>query len=419
MVKFFADFHIHSKYSYATSKYLDLEELAYFGQLKGLGLMGTGDFTHPVWRKQLTEQLVSAEPGLFCLGPALQEKMSKRVYASCRSQLRFIITSEVCTIFKRNGHLYKMHLLVVVSSWYAAEKISDKLGRIGSIIYDGRPIIKIDAQDLVHLILELSPDAIIVPAHIFAPHFGLLSAHHGFDFLQDCFGDMIDYIYAIEKGLSASFSMTARLSQLDKFAILANSDAHSAENLGREANLFDTQLSYQHIAQALITRDSTQLIAGIEFFPQMGKYYNSGHRHCQMNVTGKDSLIDSICLQCHKKMTLGVAHRVEQLADRTVKQAVAYTKKSYSIVPLTEIIAYVVGCSVSAKKCKKIYLHLIGSLGSEFFILLDADPIQIANYSNVAIAQAIMSIRQGNISFISGYDGRYGSILLPQSSQNE
>lgn len=409
-MKFLADFHIHSKYSYATSKTMDLQALAVWGQLKGLMVMGTGDFTHPIWRKELHEQLYSAEQGLFALNPKLQSQVDAQVYTSCRGIQRFLLTAEISTIFRRHGKCYKTHSIVFAPSLEIVEKISTKLASIGNIVYDGRPTLGLDVKDLLKIVLDISPDCMLIPAHIWTPHFGLLGSKSGFDSFEECFEELTDYIYAFEKGLSSNFLMNAQVSQLDRFAILSNSDAHSVQNLGREANVFDTDLSYDAIIQALKNNNGKGLVAGIEFFPEMGKYYGSGHRNCGVYLTTEQALKNPICSVCHKAVTIGVAYRVDRLADRTVEQAQRSMKKRYAIAPLQELIALYYQVAESSKKVQVLYQHMLGSLGSEFYILLQAPIDEIAKYSNYEIAQSIYAVRQGNVILQPGYDGVYGTI---------
>jgi len=407
---FLADFHIHSKYSYATSKTMDLQALAMWGQLKGLTLMGTGDFTHPVWQKELQAMLQPAEQGLFSLQLPFQSIVDGNVYDSCKAPQRFLLTAEISTIFKRNGKCYKTHSIIFAPSLEVAGKIAQKLATIGNIAYDGRPILSLDVKDLLKIVLDISPDCMLIPAHIWTPHFGLLGSKSGFDSFYECFGEMVEFIYAFEKGLSSSFAMNAKISELDRFAILANSDAHSVQNLGREANLLNCDLSYSGITQALKSNDPIQLVAGIEFFPEMGKYYGSGHRACGFYASPEQSLQNQICGLCHKPTTIGVAHRVAQLADRTPEQAEKFIRNRYRIAPLQDIIADNFGVEKSSKKIQKIYQHMLESIGNEFYILLDASLEDIAQQSNIGVMQSIDAMRQGDVTLIPGYDGTYGSI---------
>ncbi len=429
---FLADFHIHSKYSYATSKTMDLQALAIWGRLKGLSLMGTGDFTHPVWQKNLQEQLVPAEEGLWTLNRELQAKVDAGVYPSCGGVQRFLLTAEIATIFKRttrkmylpvsgqqtfmpqveveSSRCYKTHSLIFAPSLEVAQKISKKLAMIGNIAYDGRPILSLDVKDLLKIVLDISPDCMLIPAHIWTPHFGLIGSKSGFDSVEECFGEMTQYIYALEKGLSSSYAMNAQLSDLDKFALLCNSDAHSVQNLGREANVLNCELSYSAITDALKANDPTRLVAGIEFFPEMGKYYGSGHRACNFYASPEQSLKSKICLVCNKSMTIGVAHRVAQLADRTPEQAVQFIRQRYRIAPLQEIIALHFGVQDTSKKVQTMYQQMVAGIGNEFYILLDASLQDIAQFSNLEIAQSINAMRQGNVTLTPGYDGLYGTM---------
>jgi len=407
---FLADFHIHSRYSYATSKTMDLQALALWGRYKGLTVMGTGDFTHPIWQKELQEQLCQVEQGLFALQPEYQTRIDQSLYQSCKGLQRFILTSEISTVFKRNGKCYKIHSIILAPSFSVVKKITARLASIGNINYDGRPMLSLDIKDLVSLVLESSSDCMIIPAHIWTPHFGLLGYSSGFDSFQECFQELTPYIYAFEKGLSSNFLMNAMVSNLDRFAILSNSDAHSLENLGREANLFDTDFSYQAITQAIRNNDPEKLVAGIEFYPEMGKYYGSGHRACSCYLTPEESLVDRTCLICGKGVTIGVAHRVAQLADRTREQALEKIRPSHAIVPLQTIIAYTFNVQLPNKKVQAMYHHLLISLGNEFYILLQAPIEQVMSYGSLEIAQAIKSMRSCAVMLTPGYDGFYGTI---------
>ncbi len=411
---------------------MDLQALATWGRLKGLAVMGTGDFTHPVWQKQLEEQLVPAEQGLFQLTPELQKTVDAQVYASCTGLQRFLLTAEIATIFKRTtrtisfpgsgqqsfipavetekNRCYKTHSIIFAPSLEVAVKISKKLAKIGNIAYDGRPILSYDVKDLLQLILDISPECMLIPAHIWTPHFGLLGSKSGFDSVEECFGDMTQHIYALEKGLSSSYAMNAQLSDLDRFALLCNSDAHSVQNLGREANVLNCDLSYQGITDSLKANDPARLVAGIEFFPEMGKYYGSGHRACNFYASPEQSASSEMCGVCKKPMVIGVAHRVAQLADRTIEESTKFIRQRYRVAPLQEIIAIHFGVQDTSKKVQAMYQQMLAGIGNEFYILLDANLEDIAKFSTVEIAQSINAMRQGNVTLTPGYDGVYGSI---------
>ncbi len=406
-----ADFHIHSKYSHATSKFMDLQALAVWGQYKGIQLMGTGDFTHPLWQKELKEQLQEAEPGLFALKPLYQNIIAERVYDSCKGLQRFLLTAEISTIFKRNGRCYRAHLLILAPNFETVEKISKELAQIGNILSDGRPILGCDVKDIVKIALSASPDCMVIPAHIWTPWFGILGSKSGFDSVRDCFQELTDHIYALETGLSSNFLMNARLSELDRFALLCNSDAHSVQKLGREANMLNIELSYAGIVDALKDRSGKKLVAGIELFPECGKYYGDGHRTCNVYMTPQETAYHkAVCPQCNKAITLGVLYRVNQLANRTEEQARQLMKKRYRVIPLFDILAQHFGMADTSQKVQNRYHKLLKEVGSEFFILLKAPLDQIAHSSNFEIAQSIAQLRSGNVTIKPGYDGVYGHV---------
>lgn len=410
-MRFIADFHIHSKYSHATSKYMDLLALATWGQLKGIMMMGTGDFTHPVWQDELKKQLQEAEQGLFEIKPEYQKLVDRNVYDSCKAQQRFMLTSEVSTIFKRNGRCYRTHSIIMAPSFQVVEKISQELARIGNIQADGRPILGCDIKDIVKIALTASPDCMVIPAHIWTPWFGMLGSKSGFDSIYDCFEELIDHIYAVETGLSSNFLMNAQLSELDRFALLCNSDAHSVQKLGREANIMNTEMSYSAIVQALKQNDPKGLVAGVEFFPERGKYYGDGHRNCNVYMTpAQTAQHKATCPTCNRSLTVGVLNRVMQLADRSQQEARPFMRNRYRVIPLLDIISYHLGMAESSKKVQLMYHTILKAIGCEFFVLLKAPVDQIAQVSTPEIAQSIAKLRTGDVIIQPGYDGVYGQV---------
>ncbi len=411
LTKFIADFHIHSKYSHATSKFMDLQSLALWGQFKGIAVMGTGDFTHPIWQKELVHQLQQDEFGLFELKSEFAKIADDKVYGSCKNWQKFLLTSEISTIFKRNGKCYRTHSILLAPDFVSVEKITQKLSKIGNLVHDGRPILGLDVIDLLKIVLDASPDCMLIPAHIWTPWFGLLGSKSGFNSLHEAFGDMTSYIYAVEKGLSSNFLMNAQLSQLDHLAILCNSDAHSLQNLGREANVMYADLSYRGILQALQKNDPANMIAGIEFFPERGKYYGDGHRACNVYLTPQETnKCSGLCKVCSKSVTLGVLHRVTQLADRTSAQAEKFMRKRHQVVPLFDILKINLKIAITSKKLIAMYHKILSEVGNEFFVLLHAPLEQIAKASTPEIAQLIGLMRKGEIVVQPGYDGVYGQI---------
>ncbi|MBP7854590.1 hypothetical protein KAZ82_01480 [Candidatus Babeliales bacterium] len=409
--KFIADFHIHSKYSHATSKYMDLQALSLWGQYKGIGVMGTGDFTHPIWQQELKQQLCEAEAGLFRLKPEFEKNVQKKLYDSCKHWQRFLLSSEISTIFKRNGRCYRTHSIILAPNFDVVEKITQNLSKIGNLVHDGRPILGMDVKDLLKMILDIHPQTMLIPAHIWTPWFGLLGSKSGFNSVHEAFGDMTQHIYAVEKGLSSNFLMNACLSELDRISILCNSDAHSVQNLGREANCMTAELSYDGIVYALRNPDAGQLVAGIEFFPERGKYYADGHRACNAMLLPIQTRVQhGLCAVCCKPVTVGVLNRVEQLADRTLAQAEKKIRKRFRVVPLFDILQHELQVPMTSKKLNEVYHNILKEVGNEFYVLLSASQDIIAQASNANIAQSIVRVRTGDVLIQPGYDGVYGTV---------
>ena len=316
-MKFIADLHVHSKFSRATAKNLDLENLYIAAQLKGITVVGTGDFTYPQWFSEICEKLEPAEEGLFKLKDEIAKVCDAQVPDVCRSLVRFILSTEISNIYKKNDKTRKNHNLVLVPDLAVAEKFSAKLDRIGNIKSDGRPILGLDARNLLEILLETSDRAFLIPAHIWTPWFSILGSKSGFNSIQECFEDLTPHIFAAETGLSSDPPMNWRVSDLDRLTLVSNSDAHSPLNLGREANLLNTRLSYSGIKSALKSGDSDVFLSTFEFYPQEGKYHLDGHRNCNIRLNPRETMdCDGKCPVCGKALTLGVLYRVEELADR-------------------------------------------------------------------------------------------------------
>ncbi|OGW67365.1 MAG: DNA helicase UvrD, partial [Nitrospirae bacterium RIFCSPHIGHO2_02_FULL_40_19] len=308
-MKFIADLHIHSPYSRATSKDMEIENLNRWAQLKGLTVVGTGDFTHPKWLVNLQEKLESAEDGLFRLKPEYESSMVEEVPSSCRRDVRFILSAEISCIYSKNGRTRKVHNLLLVPTFAEAAKINAALSKIGNLKSDGRPILGLDSKVLLNIALDTSPDVLFIPAHAWTPHFSVLGSNSGFDSLEECFEELTSHIYAIETGLSSDPPMNWRLSGLDRVALISNSDAHSPAKLAREANIFDTELSYKGIYNAIKSNNNKNFIGTIEFFPEEGKYHFDGHRDCKRRMHPSDTRQNNgLCPKCGKKVTIGVMH---------------------------------------------------------------------------------------------------------------
>ena len=351
---YIGDLHIHSRYSRATSRDLTPESLDFWAARKGIHLVGTGDFTHPAWREELKEKLKPAEDGLYVLDPSLR----RREEVPGSSVPRFVISGEISSIYKKNGKVRKVHSLILLPGLEEAQALSGKLETIGNIHSDGRPILGLDCRDLLEITLEICPRAIYIPAHIWTPHFSLFGAFSGFDRIEECFEDMTPYIHALETGLSSDPLMNWNWSALDSYFLVSNSDAHSPLKLGREANLLDIEMSYEGLYQAL--QAGKGLAGTIEFFPEEGKYHYDGHRKCHVCLSPKEAeALGNRCPVCGKKLTIGVDHRVEQLADREETFRPENARDFESLVPLPEVIAAATGHGAASTKVRSLYENMV------------------------------------------------------------
>jgi len=408
---FIADVHLHSRYSRATSKNLDLENLNYWAQLKGVTVVGTADFTHPEWFAVLEEQLEEAEPGLYKLRDEYSRPLEETLPSTCRGDVRFMLTVEISSIYKKNDKTRKVHNVVFMPSLAAAASFSAELAKIGNIKSDGRPILGLDCRDLLEIVLETHPDAFLVPAHIWTPHFAVLGAASGFETLEECYEELTPHIFAVETGLSSDPPMNWLLSQLDRYTLISNSDAHSPPKLMREANMFETELSYYGIRKAWETGDPDVWKGTIEFFPEEGKYHLDGHRKCEERMTPEETAAsDGRCPTCGKKVTVGVFNRVHTLADRPVGSQRENGSPFKHLVPLPEVIGQVFQVGDKSKRVQAEYFRLLHQFGNEFSILTEARLDELAAFSSPLLARGIERIRTGRVDPISGYDGVYGVI---------
>ncbi|MEM2423895.1 MAG: endonuclease Q family protein [Candidatus Bathyarchaeia archaeon] len=400
------DLHIHSKYSRATSANMNISEIVRFSQIKGLTLVGTGDFTHPKWLREIKEELVDFyETGLY--KPA--SMMDTPVW--------FMITGEVSTVFTFNGETKKIHHVILTPSVEIAEQINDRLSKYGTLEADGRPTLDMSAPHLVEEVMEISRDNMIFPAHAWTPWFSVFGAFSGFDRMEDCYQDMIKYIHALETGLSSNPPMNWRLSSLDKFTLLSNSDSHSSWpwRIGREANLFELEnLTYWEVVGSIRRKDANILKLTIETDPAYGKYHWTGHRACGVSLPPEEAIkIGNICPVCHKRLTKGVEQRVEELADRPHGFRPPGSPGFLHLLPLSEVISAVIGAnSPNSQKVWSIYNALISKFGNEYAVLMYAALDDIARVTNPLIAEAIIRVREGKVKVIPGYDGVYGQIII-------
>ena len=408
LMKMIADLHIHSRFSMATSKEGTPENLDFWARKKGISLIGTGDFTHPVWREELKERLVSEGNGLYRLRDAYVKEESRKFPGE---GTRFVVSGEISSIYKKNGKTRKVHNVILLPSLEAADAMAQRLEKIGNIHSDGRPILGLDSHDLLEMMLDVCPEGILIPAHIWTPHFSVLGAKSGFDSVEECFEELAPYVHALETGLSSDPAMNWRISKLDRYQLVSNSDAHSPSKLGREANLLDIDCSYEGLYRAIQTGEGLE--GTVEFFPEEGKYHFDGHRKCGVSLSPVEAeRLGGICPVCGKKLTMGVDHRVEQLADRAEGFVKKDGKKYESLVPLPEVISACMGYSTASKKVQGCFEQMIQTLGTEFDILRNVPSEDIKSCAGERIAEGIENVRTGNVKRIPGYDGEYGKIEL-------
>ncbi len=419
-MRFFVDLHIHSYYSRATSKKLNLEHLNKWAQIKGLSVVATGDITHPKWLEEMKEKLEPAEQGLYRLKKEYAAITQAEVPASCRKDIYFILSGEISNIYKKDSRVRKNHNVVFMPSLQAVEKFQEKLDRIGNIRSDGRPILGLDSRDLLEIALETDSNAHLVPAHIWTPWFSLLGSKSGFDTVEECFQDLTPYIFALETGLSSDPPMNWRLSMLDRYNLVSNSDAHSPEKLAREANVFECPLNYDAMFSALKNKDDDRFWGTIEFFPEEGKYHMDGHRKCSKMMFPKETIQNKgLCPVCGKPAVLGVSYRVEELADRDEGIKPKDAKNFKSLVPLKEVISEVFGVGPASKKVQILYESMYRELGSELDILMNLSLQDIKAHSGSIVAEAIHRMREGRIHPEPGYDGEYGVIRIFSDAEKD
>lgn len=406
-----ADLHIHSYLSRACSPQLKPDKLYEWCQLKGITVLATGDFTHPKWFAELRETLIAAEPGLFALRPDLARAIDAGVFPACRAPVRFVLGVEISCIYKKGARVRKVHHLVFLPSFEAVARFNASLAKIGNLRSDGRPILGLDSRNLLELALKADPQAVLIPAHAWTPHFAVFGSESGFDSLEECFEDLTPHIFAIETGLSSDPAMNWRLSSLDRITLISNSDAHSPEKLAREANLFDTELSYAGIFGAIRQRDG-RLLKTLEFFPEEGKYHVDGHRKCQARLDPKETLRrGGLCPVCDKPVTVGVLHRVERLADRPDASQPTGAADYENLIPLKEVLGEVLCVGPTSVKVDALYRRLLESFGNELSILREL-PLDRLETEHPLVALALDRMRRGKVRIDPGYDGEYGKISL-------
>jgi DNA helicase-2/ATP-dependent DNA helicase PcrA len=411
VVRFYADLHIHSKFSRACSRDCDLEHLAWWAGRKGIGVVGSGDFTHPAWREELGAKLVPDAPGLFRLRPELERAVHETLPPACRTPVRFLLSSEISTIYKRDDRTRKVHHLLYAPSLEAVDEITRQLLRIGNLASDGRPILGLDSRNLLEITLSGGDGCYLVPAHAWTPWFAVLGSQSGFDRVADCYADLASHIFAIETGLSSDPEMNWRVSSLDQYRLVSNSDAHSPPMLGREATAFTCEADYFSMYRALRTGDGFD--GTVEFFPEEGKYHLDGHRACDVRTTpAQTRAAGGKCPMCGKTPTIGVQHRVDLLADRPEGYRVPGAAGFTSFVQLPEILGEIAGVGPKSKSVTAQVTALVERFGPELSILGEVPLSDLAAGAPSIVAEAIGRLRRGDVRREAGYDGVYGTIRL-------
>lgn len=413
-MKFMADLHIHSKFSRATSREMTLDTLAYWAKVKGIALLATGDFTHPEWLFLLKEKLEPMGNGFFRLKNLLPQtnEYLKNIHVSPEDTF-FLLSTEISFIYSKKDKVRKIHLILLAPDFESVDKINNKLSGLGNLRSDGRPILGMDAKHFVKIVADLCPTCVVIPAHIWTPWFSLFGANSGFDSIEECFEEMTPFIFAMETGLSSDPAMNWRLSCLDKFTLVSNSDAHSPSKIGREANAFETEFSYNGLVEALKRKDPQKFLYTIEFYPEEGKYHYDGHRKCGVVFSPKETIQHRfICPQCGKKITVGVMHRIEELADREEGSSPPLKIPFKNFIPLNEIIAGAVEKTAESKSVWDIYFRLIHEFKDEQTILTEVPISELNRFNPERISLGVERMRKGKVDIFPGHDGCYGKISL-------
>ena len=423
-MNFIADLHIHSRFSRATSKQLSPRHLAAWARCKGINVLGTGDFTHPQWRDELRQQLVRDEAsGLYRLsGPAEELDFLQGKTPPDADGPLFLLQTEISSIYKRQGKVRKVHNLIFVPTLDDADRLSQRLELVGNLHSDGRPILGLDSRDLLEMTLDVCPEAVLIPAHVWTPWFALFGSKSGFDRLEDCFDDLSSHIFALETGLSSDPGMNRMVSQLDGYALISNSDAHSGANLGREANFFAGAPSYDGIFAALRAAarrlppeqqpQDCRFLGTMEFYPEEGKYHLDGHRACGVVLEPREALaLDNICPVCGKPLTIGVLHRVCELADRETPASLLHEPEARPLIPLPELVGEILGVGSGSRKVQDRYAALLRELGPDLDILCRMDEEQVRRHWE-PLGEAVARMRRGQVIRKGGYDGEYGVVRV-------
>jgi len=420
-MKYVADLHIHSKFSRATSREMVLDTLAYWAKIKGIQLLATGDFTHPEWLFLLKQKLQPTGNGFFRLKNIVPSENGYLESLPLSTQdVSFILSTEISFIYSKNGKVRKIHILLLAPDFESVEKINQKLSGLGNLRSDGRPILGLDAKAFVKIVADHCPQCVVIPSHIWTPWFSLFGANSGFDTIEECFEEMTPFIFALETGLSSDPAMNWKLSSLDKYSLVSNSDAHSPSKLGREANVFDTEFSYSGLVDAIKTKDSDKFLYTVEFFPEEGKYHYDGHRKCDILFSPRESLQhNNICPVCGKRLTIGVMHRVNELADREQGEYISLRVPYKNLIPLNEIIAQAIEKTTECKSVWDIYFRFIHEFENEQNILTELELSELMRLTPERVGIGVERMRKGDVKIVPGHDGCFGQISLFADDRHE
>lgn len=420
-MKFVADLHLHSKFSRATSREMVLDTLSHWAKIKGIDLLATGDFTHPEWLFLLKQKLEPSGNGLYRLKSIVpSENDYLKSLPNSTESISFILSVEISFIYSKNGKVRKIHLVLLAPDFDSVDKINQKLSGLGNLRSDGRPILGMDAKTFVKIVADHCPQCVVIPSHIWTPWFSLFGANSGFDTIEECFEEMTPFIFALETGLSSDPPMNWKLSALDKYSLVSNSDAHSPSKIGREANVFDTDFSYAGLIDAIKTKDPNKFLYTVEFFPEEGKYHYDGHRKCGVLFSPQESTQhNNICPVCGKKLTIGVMHRVHELADREQEESSPLRIPYKNLIPLNEIIAQALEKTTECKSVWDVYFRFIREFENEQKILTELDLNELMGLPPERIGLGVERMRNGDVKIVPGHDGCFGRIRLFEEGPHE
>jgi len=420
-VKFLADLHLHSRFSRATSREMTFDTMAAWAKVKGINVLASADFTHPEWFFLTKEKLEPAGNGFFRLrAPQKPENGHLKSVPFSRDDVAFVLSTELSFIYSKQGKVRKVHLLLLAPDFESVEKINGRLHGLGAnLTSDGRPILGLDARMFVKLVADICPRCVVIPSHIWTPWFSVFGANSGFDSLEECFEEMTPFLFALETGLSSDPPMNWRLSALDKYALVSNSDAHSPSKIGREANAVEAEFGYKGLIEAIRSKDPARFLYTVEFFPEEGKYHYDGHRKCGVMLSPRESLAhNDLCPACGKKLTIGVAHRVEELADRNDIRDAGLRVPFKSLIPLNEIIAEACGKTAECQSVWDTYFRFIHEFGDEHRILTEVSIGDLCALGPEKVGRGVERMRKGLVKIEPGHDGEYGIIRLFEQDED-